>query len=564
MSHHERNNLHHEIGTGAAHAVSRLASEALSSMSGHINSDRVQHSNYVQPLSLESKPQLSFAGINPRLGLNELAKIGVLNDRTFPIPLDTKSRMANLNAAIKDGSVQVMHRNSEHILLAPSSKNIAPDLVIRQDGTVDLRNIPKEGPYVIQFEGTDKSKLTTEQKQASHEITQWLEQHKEAKAIEQEQAAAAQEMIREIGNRFAQPGSMSSQEASDYFPRRDQNSVIRPETIDESSVMDMLAHMSNASKSSPYESVRATDNGYALGRYGMTASVFWDWLSGQEEFADLGTPPDMRKLAALMAKLAKAKKIPAAFAEKFQKPGFSEKFCQFMDKMNDGQTQPSKAEIAEFMPKSMQEAVMEGVVEKAAKQGTEASVLALAMHLGKPVSKLSAQELSEKNNQAYMEASNKVLGLALASHQANKNDTIHWNGSQSNGAKRNRQGDDENPHSELAFRIASAAEKNANNVGTVGWCYKEVANTLDRFGVHLYGESAYMAAPQLAKNDHFKEVSANGELKRGTVLVFGPSQDHPHGHITVYLGNGREASDHVQGLVNFKAYGGVRAFQPTA
>lgn len=572
MSHHsfhhsERSSSHPDSSAHlASHAGLQLASEASAALRGfrqHAHAESPEHA-LLQPLSLVEHKPLTISGINPRLDLKELAKIGVLNDKTSPIQIDTKVRMNHLDAAVKEGSVQVLDRNTDRILVAPGSKVIAPDLVIKRDGTVELRNVPKDGPCLIQFEGNEKSGITQAQDRASKELSQWLGEHREARVIADRQAAAAQQMVSEINNRFAQPGSMSSRDASDYFPNRDQNSVARKENIIESSVLDMLAHMSGASKSAPYDSVRPTDQGFAVGRYGMTANVFWDWLSGLEEFADLGTPPDMSKLGALMAKLAKSKKVPAAFAENFKKPGFTEKFCQFMDKMQDGQSQPSKEEIASFMPKEMQEAVMEGVVEKASKQGTDSSVLALAMHLGKPVSKLSSEDLNNKDNRTYMEAANKVLGLAIAAHQAQKDETIVWDGTKSNNGKHDRRGDDENPHSELAFRIASAAEKNANNVGTVGWCYREVANTLDKFGVHLYGESAYMAAPQLAKNEHFKEISANGELKRGTILVFAPTANHPNGHITVYLGNGREASDHVQGLVNFNAYGGVRAFQPTA
>jgi hypothetical protein len=114
---------------------------------------------------------------------------------------------------------------------------------------------------------------------------------------------------------------------------------------------------------------------------------------------------------------------------------------------------------------------------------------------------------------------------------------------------------------EFAHKLARAAETNALKVHTRKRCYTEVANTLDRFGVYLSGGSAYMAAPQLAASSRFREVSPN-RLEPGAVLVFGRSYNHPHGHITVFLGNGMEASDHVQPLVNFGAYGGVRVFIP--
>ncbi|MBX9720924.1 MAG: C40 family peptidase, partial [Candidatus Obscuribacterales bacterium] len=324
--------------------------------------------------------------------------------------------------------------------------------------------------------------------------------------------------------------------------------------------------MFHPDKIKPYDTLRHGPSGYEIGRYGFSANIFMDYLSGLPEFAEmLGTPPDMSKLPLLMKQLGKNHKIPAKFAEHFGDKNFSQEFMQFMGKVESGQGKISKQEIEKFFPKELQESLMTGIAVNAIHKGTDAATLALAFHLGKAVSQLDKEDMADKNNQQYMAASMKVLGLALAKHQSGPNDEIDWkrtdNGKRSSSGAGPR-GADDNSSSDLAFSIARAAENNANRVGTVGWCYREVANTLDRFGVHLSGSSAYMAAPQLAANKHFHEVSTD-HLKKGTVLVFGPSQGHPHGHITVYLGNGREASDHVQSLVNFNHYGGVRAFEPT-
>ena len=565
-------------------SMAPLQSDSATRPVGEVPSGQKQ--NFLQTLTLTDTKPLVIGSLDPRMNLQDFAKAGVAADMSFPIPLDSKSRMDNLMAAADAGNVQVLNQNADRMFISSNSiANVAPDLIIKRDGTVELHNVPTQGPCVIQFEGSHKPgtpapPLTAEQIRAADEFSRWSDAHKSFQeqahlrtmaeaALREQNALQAARQAAEVNNRFDQSGNMSSKDASDYFPKREQtNESRRNEPVDEASVMDMLAKMSGADKQHPYEAVRSTENGYAVGRYGITENVFWDWFSSLEEFADLGKPPDMKKMAALMAKLAKHKKIPAAFAEKFKQPGMTEEFGDFLVKMNSGEGN-IKGDIAKFMPKELQETIMRGVVEKAARDGTDASTLALAMHLGKPVARLTKEDLDDKRNQSYMEASMKVLGLALAKHQAGPNDQISWNGSKGHGGagdhgSRNRHNDDENANTPLAFRIANAAERNASNVGTVGWCYREVANTLDRFGVHLYGMSAYMAAPQLAKNEHFKEVSAQGELKKGTVLVFAPTANHPNGHITVYLGNGREASDHVQGLVNFNAYGGVRAFQPTA
>jgi hypothetical protein len=98
--------------------------------------------------------------------------------------------------------------------------------------------------------------------------------------------------------------------------------------------------------------------------------------------------------------------------------------------------------------------------------------------------------------------------------------------------------------------LAAAAEKEAKAEGTTGWCYRGVSRALKSIGVSATGESAYMAADQLARNPKFKEVSVPNDklssLPPGAVVVWNKGPGHQHGHISVALGDGREASDHVQ------------------
>lgn len=364
-------------------------------------------------------------------------------------------------------------------------------------------------------------------------IRKWIDSRKEF-AMNREQEKLTSVTIHEVNHRFDHPGSMSSREASDYFPRR---VGPPPQDSDLESIMDMIAFMSKPESENPYMTVHRGLNGFAIGRYGLTAELIAE---------------------------AQPKRLVQGDKE----------FLAFLVKMSSGEGEITQEEIAKFLPPEMQETLMLNLLKKAEEADTNAAMLALAMHLGKPVSRLNVDDFNNRQNQQYMAAAMKVLGLALARQEAKDDENIAWKPAQKKAksrnfgttskpdGKRDRRSDDEDPDSALAFKIAHAAEKNARANGTVGWCYREVADTLDKFGIHLSGASAYMAAPQLAKNKHFEEVSARGELQKGTVLVFGPSDGHPHGHITVYLGNGMEASDHVQKLVNFNAYGGVRAFKP--
>jgi hypothetical protein len=114
-----------------------------------------------------------------------------------------------------------------------------------------------------------------------------------------------------------------------------------------------------------------------------------------------------------------------------------------------------------------------------------------------------------------------------------------------------------------ATELGKYAGANANGPG--GYCYKWVAQALRKFGVNVSGASAYMGADQLAKNPKFREVSVQPKdlpkLPAGAVVVWNKGPGHPHGHISIALGNGKEASDKLRTQIT--NYGtSVRVFLP--
>lgn len=129
-------------------------------------------------------------------------------------------------------------------------------------------------------------------------------------------------------------------------------------------------------------------------------------------------------------------------------------------------------------------------------------------------------------------------------------------------------------NSELAKRLASIAAHNAKEANTIGWCAKIATNSLCDAGVantQIKCASAYQVAGKLNNNKNFKQVSVSKEdlknLPAGCVIVWQPYNDskgnyHEHGHIAVTLGNGKEASDHVQNIANINSLYSV--FVPTA
>ncbi len=125
-------------------------------------------------------------------------------------------------------------------------------------------------------------------------------------------------------------------------------------------------------------------------------------------------------------------------------------------------------------------------------------------------------------------------------------------------------------HSSLTgVKIASSAKTVASRMSTTGACYTGVARAIEKaLGISLYGKSAYMAAAQLANNSKFKQVKVDSDdlskLPPGAVVVWGKTSKSPHGHISVALGDGREASDHIQKqMKSLRGYSNYKVFLPS-
>lgn len=124
------------------------------------------------------------------------------------------------------------------------------------------------------------------------------------------------------------------------------------------------------------------------------------------------------------------------------------------------------------------------------------------------------------------------------------------------------------PGSSTGEALAHTAEQVANRMGTTGWCYRGAAESIAQsMGVQLTGGSAYMAADQIAASGRFQEVEVSPEnltqLPPGAVVVWGQTDASPHGHISIALGDGREASDHVQNqITSLRGATNYRVFIP--
>lgn len=100
-------------------------------------------------------------------------------------------------------------------------------------------------------------------------------------------------------------------------------------------------------------------------------------------------------------------------------------------------------------------------------------------------------------------------------------------------------------------RFAAEAERTARRINTPGLCLKGVNDTMESMGMPVQREaSAYMALDNFRANQRFQEVKVSKDqlrsLPAGAVVIWDRGPGLPHGHISVSLGNGREASSTVR------------------
>jgi LysM repeat protein len=122
------------------------------------------------------------------------------------------------------------------------------------------------------------------------------------------------------------------------------------------------------------------------------------------------------------------------------------------------------------------------------------------------------------------------------------------------GGVRGAQPIDSSQFGNNAAKLAESARRVAANMNTTGWCAKGVGDALDAAGLSSQRvPSAYMKADILARDPRFREIDVSGgNIPPGAVIVHPAGYNGAgsvHGHIAVSLGNGQEASDHIQRLI---------------
>lgn len=105
--------------------------------------------------------------------------------------------------------------------------------------------------------------------------------------------------------------------------------------------------------------------------------------------------------------------------------------------------------------------------------------------------------------------------------------------------------------SDFGKQLAAQAERTAGRINTSGLCLKGVNDAMESMGLPVHREAAaWMAVDDFQKNPRFQEVKVPKDklksLPAGAVVIWDKGSGLPYGHISVALGDGREASSKVR------------------
>lgn len=460
-------------------------------------------------------------------------------------PPMVKVELQDLNGQSKTKPDFIIHKNGQIEVLSDPEKTGTKSVTVQversenqlEPNTLQQRSVDKLVIYLndrvhANYPGLDKRGLVIEDNQGlvSETTRKSISKSNDDTKFSAETQSAINSAQRFSGGH----GVISHEGLEQYVPDRGV-----PRQLDESEVTaamkDAVSAMFGPDKADPYETVRKRgESDYAIGRYGLSAKLIANWLE-----KELGNPPDPNKID----ELVKAGKLSKEFAEQLRKGDFAQNFARFIEQLKSGDHAPSREQLKMFLPKELQEEIATNVISTLSKQlDGDAGKVSLAMQLGHVP---EGAELNDANNKTYMEAAQRYYGLATAKQLTQPGEKIEWNGGSPSGNL-----------------IAQTAKQTAESMGTVGYCARGVETALSKLGINFSGNACDTVG--FFENDkRFRQVDMSN-IKPGDIVVRGASAGHPYGHIFVYLGNGMEASDHVQQLTDGSVYGQSKAFRMTA
>lgn len=118
---------------------------------------------------------------------------------------------------------------------------------------------------------------------------------------------------------------------------------------------------------------------------------------------------------------------------------------------------------------------------------------------------------------------------------------------------------------EMGRKLAAAALKESTDGDSQGgWCARDVGEALRAVGLGVARGDAWTKAAVLANDKRFREIQvSDSDLDRlppGAIIVWDKGPGLPYGHISIALGDGREASDLLKKQMHLKTK--FRVFMP--
>ncbi|HEY9793760.1 MAG TPA: hypothetical protein V6D22_25415, partial [Candidatus Obscuribacterales bacterium] len=320
-------------------------------------------------------------------------------------------------------------------------------------------------------------------------------------------------------NRHGGRGQFTPQEAADDFAPRDV-----PRQTGESdklaAMKDIASGFMTRGERDPYHSVHTwPDQGHRVGRYGISAHQYQDWLKGM-------SPEEIKKLIAsgqLPPGAADLQQSLLAGKDGSELTGDGKEMKDFLDKMQQGKEPLSQQEIDKNMGKRMQEQIGSDLLKSYAVATADTDShghklvnvgrTALSMVLGHAV---SAQEANQPQNKQIMDAAYKQYALAVM-HEQNPQGNIDM--------------------SNAGGKIAAVARA---DVGTALWrgdlgsgnlgCASSVSNVLRQSGVANVRELSVNGLSHQLQRRGWRATSFENRQPGDVIIVDGGSR---HGHTGV-------------------------------
>lgn len=332
----------------------------------------------------------------------------------------------------------------------------------------------------------------------------------------------------------AREGRMTADQADSYLP---QQTIHRGEESNTRRALDTLASMATSGKEHPESHVSTSGNGRVMvGRYGMTHSLFNDWLGLPKGWTDIDNDESMQILLNAILGRPHITKAGEAFVKGLLKgsPKDRQDFRKFMNKLAHGQ-KPTEAEVKKYLSTDLQKQIASDLVKKYDKAtGGKHDIGDIAEMWANDGKKC---EPGRSHRALKQEAENLAkLSDARANNKDRKD--IHWTSASKDSAGST------NLDLKLVEEAKEVVHERRNN--KAGMCLGGVQDALNGVG---YGgkrfASAYMMADYVrAHPEKFTIISHDeAEHRKGAMTIFGRSAAHKHGHIAIYAGSGRDLCD---------------------